>query len=324
MTFGPRRNNESNCKMPVQSQPVSLVLSIPGKTFVAGEYAILKGQPALLAATEPRFELRVSRGEGELRGIHPDSPAGRLAQSHLENLKSFSLEFVDPLGLGGLGASTAQFLGLYAFLNWRSQARLESEKYLDHQLLLKSYLQYAWNGEGSVPSGADLLAQERGHLALVDKAAGRISTHSWNFRNLGFYLLHTGVKLATHEHLRASPVFEVTKMQQALALIQRAFVEESPERESLFAQGLREYAAALENENLVAPHSLELLRALGEIPGVRAAKGCGAMGSDVIFVLVEGGTELSAFAREKNVKIIATEKSLTAGLQVNVLKGDLF
>ncbi len=84
---------------------------IPAKTFLLGEYAALAGQSAVLLTTSPCFELSLSKEAG-LHGIHPDSPAGRWWKENAQS--EVGLQWHDPYqGCGGLGASSAQFLGAY-------------------------------------------------------------------------------------------------------------------------------------------------------------------------------------------------------------------
>lgn len=306
----------------------SVIFSVPGKTFIAGEYAVLKGGRALIAATEPRFELHVARGNGELEQIHPQSPAGKFARTHADFFKKFSLSFQDTLGVGGFGASTAQFLSVYALLAWQGQGVLDSEKYLDRHQMLKDYLACAWDGEGYPPSGADLLGQERGFLTSIDKQTGRFSGYSWNFENLGFELIHTGVKLATHEHLKKAPDFNPEKMNRSLLLWQEALnpTGEASGREICLLEAVDLYAEALAEQGLTAEHSLKLCRELRSAPGLRAIKACGAMGADVLFAVVDKNQreEFRRRVRERALRLVASEKNLSEGLQVKVLKGDLF
>src|SRR5262245_22216155 len=103
-------------------------LSAPGKAFILGEYAVLGGLPAVIAAVPPRFQLRA--GESTGHGFHAESPAGRLLEyTSAKGVAIPPLEFGDPLkGAGGFGASTAQFALVYLALaekagwakDWRS------------------------------------------------------------------------------------------------------------------------------------------------------------------------------------------------------------
>src|SRR4051794_4338735 len=108
---------------------MSLVFSVPGKTFLAGEYLALSGGPSLVFASEPRFELSVTSGAGKAEGIHADSPAGLFIKKNQDYFKNFDLVFHDPYqGKGGFGASTAQFLGAYAMNAWRDSVHHEPQQ----------------------------------------------------------------------------------------------------------------------------------------------------------------------------------------------------
>ncbi|MGE0633718.1 MAG: hypothetical protein AB7O96_14990, partial [Pseudobdellovibrionaceae bacterium] len=136
---------------------MSLKLSIPGKTFLVGEYLALSGGAALIVCTEPRFKMKVKLKGSEanssgLVGIHPQSPAGKFYSENQDVFSSFSLEFTDPYeGRGGFGASTAQFAMLYALNTWKDTILLEPERQLDLRELLEDYKKQAWSGEGLPP-----------------------------------------------------------------------------------------------------------------------------------------------------------------------------
>ncbi len=295
---------------------------------MAGEYAVLKSGAALIAATSPSFEIHFARGRGEFSHFHQDSPAGRFIRERAAFFAKFDISFLDPTGLGGLGASTAQFLAVYFFHEQREACLFETERELDHHHLLKTYLECAWQGEGFAPSGADLIGQERGYLSLVDKSAGQFKSFSWNLTHLGFHLIHTGMKLATHEHLKVTMDFSVEEMKKSFSLIEAAIhpVGDILQREDSFILGINQYAQALGRQGLTAPHSIDLLTEISNLSGVRAAKACGAMGSDVLFVVVEKNSRevLQHYIQAKKLRELGTEDSLSAGLQVQVLKGDLF
>jgi hypothetical protein len=60
----------------------------------------------------------------------------------------------------------------------------------------------------------------------------------------------------------------------------------------LFAEAMNAYGDAMAAAGLLAAHSAAAVKEAREIPGVYAAKGCGAMGADVLAVLHETGKEL--------------------------------
>ncbi|MNL60771.1 hypothetical protein D3C87_1846140 [compost metagenome] len=55
-----------------------------------------------------------------------------------------------------------------------------------------------------------------------------------------------------------------------------------------------------------------------ELPGVLAAKGCGALGADVILVLTRKGdsSALKDLCQHKGLKIMAERKDMATGLQM--------
>ncbi|WP_229776915.1 hypothetical protein, partial [Alicyclobacillus cellulosilyticus] len=122
-----------------------MVWSIPAKTFLLGEYAVLANGPALILTTSPCFKISMV-AESSLSGIHPESPAGK----YWTNCKQAKgLSFYDPYhGLGGMGASSAQFIGAYL-------ASLTDSEPVHVSSLLETYFNYAWNGKGLCPSGYD-------------------------------------------------------------------------------------------------------------------------------------------------------------------------
>ena len=74
---------------------MSYVFSAPGKTFLFGEYLALNGGPAIVASTGPRFELKVSKGEGLCHDIHPKSLAGLWMRANAFDFSNVDIEFID-------------------------------------------------------------------------------------------------------------------------------------------------------------------------------------------------------------------------------------
>src|SRR4051794_32388337 len=86
--------------------------SCAGKVFILGEYSVLTGRPALVAAVPPRFSLEV-RTPSSL--FHGESPVAQLqAWAKKASLPDLPFQFGDPWGgAGGFGFSTAQFAMAY-------------------------------------------------------------------------------------------------------------------------------------------------------------------------------------------------------------------
>ncbi len=272
---------------------MSLVISVPSKSFFAGEYSALNGGPAIIIATAPRFELRVRPGAGWTTGINKDSPAGKLIQQHSLFFNQFDLEFFDPhRGQGGWGASTAQFLAAYRLLHWQGSQDSDQESDFDHENLnypmvarmLESYKDMAWDGQGLAPSGADLIGQLKGGFTFFEKRQKLITSLKWPFSDLEFYLIPTGQKIATHHHLQDLAGFKTDILDSFVRRIQSAFIGEN---KSELIAGLHLVSKELQGRGWVFANTEEYLKVLSAIPGVVATKGCGALGADVVLALVE-------------------------------------
>lgn len=287
----------------------SLEFSVPGKSFLAGEYLAIKGGPCLLFASKPRFSLTTKPGTGKLDGIHPESPAGKLIRENQEFFSKYDLKFNDPHeGRGGWGASTAQFLTAFVFNEWRESCELETLKSLSISRLLESYWKYAWNGEGHRPSGADLVAQYKGSLTLFDRLAGHVGNYGWTFADIDFALVPTGKKLATHEHLKSLQEFDTAGLESALEVVRAALTSGNSAE---FVVGVQANAKALADLGFVAPHTQELCAEMLKKPGVLAAKGCGALGADVMLVVYEK-------SQQDQFKNYVSSKDLSHGLEIQV------
>lgn len=306
-------------------------LSVPGKTFLVGEYLALSGGPSILLTTAPLFRLHVVRGAvspsvatgldpesvAEIQsftGFHPLSPAGKYLARHVQWAQQFSFSFDDPhLGRGGLGASSAQFALLYAL---RNEITRVDTKAISWSRLLEDYRDVAWHGEGVPPSGADVVAQLSGGVIWWDGRALEAKHLEWCFPNLVFTLVRTGAKLATHEHLKQKKEIPHEKLQNLVARATEAFARSD---ESLLIQAVQEYGITLAEAGLVAEGTQNLLSRWRErCSAIVAAKGCGAMGADVILLLHAANVsrEVEELAREWGLEVCGRFADLAPGLQV--------
>ena len=245
------------------------MIRIPGKIFISGEYAALKGLPALTVAVSPGFEFTESNNSA----FHPASPAGLYNQ----NLTG---DFFDPYkGIGGLGRSTAEFIAA-------------AYKKLGHSDLWNTWTEYRnlLQRETNTPSGVDLLTQIKGGYCLTDTITKEVVSLNWPFANLDWVAVVTGNKVKTHEHLDKSLDLNWDKLQILNQKVNDAFMAKDTEA---FVQHLKAWREFLFASNLEASATTELLDIFLDIPGVRVAKGCGALGSDVVFVVFEKGNSTS-------------------------------
>lgn len=276
---------------------------IPAKTFLLGEYAAISGDSAIVLTTSPCFELTLS-DQADSQGIHPDSPAGLWWKE--QNIKSHSLIWHDPyLGCGGLGASSAQFLGSYlasCFLKNQTP---------DMSSMLNAYYQVSWSGKGLKPSGYDVIAQSHQGCVYINKNRGHILPYTWPFAELSFLLLHTGIKLATHHHLQNAILpKQIDKLSNTVDEAKSAFENRNGEQ---LVHSINTYHLLLTELHLVAPHSRELINHLTTTyPEILAIKGCGALGSDVLLIITSQNNmpPLKKKLLLRNWSLLASEKQL--------------
>lgn len=279
--------------------------TIPAKTFLLGEYAALEGASALLVSTVPCFELTLNHHQQPTETtIHPDSPAGLWWNK--QQFSDYTLYFVDPYeGCGGLGASSAQFIGAYLA---SSYVKKNPPKLI---AMLEAYYECAWNGQGSRPSGYDVIAQTQYGCVFINKQKEQLHSYAWNFNDLSFILIHTGIKLATHHHLQEANLNLPTDELSAIVDKAKEALEQS--NSNLFVESINDYHHQLNNLNLVASHSLELIKKLRTYPEVLAIKGCGALGADIILI-ISLKTKIASLKKRLlslNKKILASEVDLT-------------
>ncbi len=295
----------------------SLQFSIPGKTFIAGEYLALQEGPSLVFLSQPCFKIGFQKGTGQ-HSFHAESPAGQFIQRHADLFSKIDIDFQDPYqGRGGFGASTAQFLACYAFSLIQEVPHQDMQKLFDIKHLLETYYKVAWKGEGQRPSGADLIGQLKGALTFFEKRRGMIAVTGWPFSGLEFYVLHTGNKVATHEHLKGLKEFDASELEKAMALIRKSFEAHS---EDMFVEGISEYAKALEKLNFTCDLSRSLLSDIRGLDGVLTAKACGALGADVLIVVTKTNEAqaFKSYCQTKGLAVVASNQDLASGLQMHV------
>jgi hypothetical protein len=238
----------------------------------------LQGGPAIVLTHGPNFEGE-TRAKSPKSMVHPSSPAGLLAKKLQRD--SSTLDFKDPHGgKGGFGGSSAEFLALLAQEEGRSSFR-EADCWRAREL-------YTSLAPGS---GVDVLVQAFGSgegnmMVAVDLANRKIRPLNIPSLGLELRLWRTGKKLSTHEHLKnaARPGAD-----ELAPLVQKAEAAIGKKDRKIFADAVTGYGRALGAAGFLAPHSAAALAAGLALPGVVGGKGCGAMGADVLLLLLEEG-----------------------------------
>ena len=276
---------------------------IPGKTFLVGEYSVLLGGAALGLATKPYFELTLNEGAKE--AVHPESPAGRYLSFKNKELK-FSLRdhYFESGITGGFGKSTAEYFA--ALL-----PELIDEKTSFFQFL-KTYKDLH-SGNRIPPSGIDLAFQFWGNVTLADAKLNFYQSFDWPFEDLDFYIVSTGLKVPTHQHLAQLDLDTLTELPFASEAVIKAFVENNRD-EFLFR--MANWVSILERHNLTHLNSLHLTKQLQKSEHIQLVKPCGALGADVLLVLFdsERADNVKKDIEKLNLNIRADRDQLATGL----------
>lgn len=279
---------------------------IPAKTFLLGEYAALVGESAIILTTTPAFSLTIANTSSSC--FHPSSPAGKYWLNTRASIQN--LLWDDPyFGLGGMGASSAQFIGAFLADNYLTNQAF------DCQQLLTAYYQFAWSGEGCRPSGYDVLAQTQHKCVYINQKNNLLECLDWPFDNLSFLLLRTGNKLATHQHLQDDSLSgDYSHLADIVNQAKTAFEHADG---SLLINSINKYQQELTQLKLTTAATLEKINQLKKNRHLLAIKGCGALGADILLLV---------FPREELVrqtKKLTKEGWIVLANENNLYKGEV-
>lgn len=259
-----------------------------------GEYAILQNGRALLLAHGPNFDVTTGNEAGNKPAFHPESAAGKA--SRLLHINLSTLKFRDPhQGKGGFGGSGAEFLSVLAAK--KNNPGNEAFAWEAWDLYKKL---------GCSGSGADLLAQgstKSAALLSVDLNQRKLGLFPLGKLGIQATLFHTGRKLPTHVHLEEKSTLNVETLTQ---IADRGIMGCSEGKTAIFLESVRAYGKELARLDLVAGHSAAALKSLDRIKEVLAAKGCGAMGSDVLLVCSAKKIDLSDWSEYHSLVEVAS------------------
>lgn len=228
------------------------------------------------------------------------SPAAQIAKKL--RFDPSTVLFTDPhQGQGGFGGSSAEFLAVIAQDQTKTSFK-EAECWKARDM----YLSVASG------SGVDVLVQafgsgEENLLVAVDLEGKKLKPMNIPSLNAELKLFRTGQKLATHEHLKKVEPPHPDDLAPLVHKAEGAFFKKD---KKLFAEAMNGYGTAMAAAGLLAAHSAAAVKDAMEIPGLLAAKGCGAMGADVIALLHEPGSEVP--------EAFKTKHSLVEVLKLNI------
>lgn len=247
-------------------------MSLPGKTFISGEYAVLAQHPGLIICSEPRFTLKRSTHHST-SWCH--SGLKRLL-THFNSLHLIeSYDFINPYPQGGFGASSALFLFFYLLTQ-------SDRKRLSYAELIDTYQQYYHPGEKHTASGADLVSQLVGDLCLFTPGVCSAEKLSWPFAEMVLLLVPTGNKINTHDHVSSLSPSDYA----ALGSLSQSCVQALKSGDDKgFCVAISSIYDRMCAQQLVHGHTAKLMQTLFRCPELLAAKGCGALGADTLLLV---------------------------------------
>ena len=293
-----------------------IVSDIAGKVFIAGEYGVLAGGPAVVAAIAPRFVLSDDDSGGvPLGDMAHASPVGRLLGSASECGNTGFLRFRDAhFGAGGFGASTAQFAlasealrpGLSTEAIWRSYRELHAD-------------------DPVPPSGVDLFAQLQGGVQHW-VGEGRSRAIQFHFeRAFEICILaaghQSGRKVPTHEHLpRLQEVAEgrAPWLPELNALVATVALEMESRDGHRLGAAIQSVGDLFRREGLELEATSRDCAALGALPQVLGIKGAGALQADALVAVVErsGVQAFVEAATRRDLRYLGTLRDYEPGIRV--------
>lgn len=280
-----------------------MILRAKSKTFLVGEYCVTCGGSAIVLCTFPNFVLRVMKGYGIIRGIRDSSPAFAFYERYQNVFQYSFVQFIDPHSrTGGFGASSAQFSMLYR-LKEKIEKSFRKEDVLsvgytarflnEYHSITQCMGKYGYHASRIpsliTPSGADCLAQLHNCNIYFNSSTNEVERLVyWPFEDLDFVIIKTGQKLPTYKHLcQLSPGFIRNSAVKLSSIVEEVRVAWKKSDSQKFVQEVRNFAHALEDLELVALRTQEILLEVRKLDGVMAAKGCGAMGADTVIIIFE-------------------------------------
>lgn len=296
------------------SRVETVCFSVPSKTFLLGEYAVLANHPAVIANTTPRFSVLMSPLADpalpcEYIHFSQQGAIALLRQQINVDCHGYRFIFIDPhQEAGGLGASSAQYALLFAAYQQLTQQQWQHTDCLARYQKHNDAFQQLYQ-----PSGADLMAQLNGGLSIFDPKLSQCDTLTWPWHDLHCVFLRTSHKTATHQHLATLNTFpEQTLADCSLAGI--AALQQSNQTD--FIAAIQTTAACLLKAELTHPSTASLLTHLIECPFVLAAKGCGALGADVIATVIptENLALFHTWLQNSPLTYVSDTQHLAAGL----------
>ncbi len=295
---------------------MSLTIEIPSKTFLVGEYNILNGGDSILITSKPYFKFhleKLSKAQQLIQPFHKNSPSARFILDNLNTFKDYSISFNNQHNsYGGFGASGAQFLGCYLAKQFLINGKLSIHDICPNTLL-KTFWKYC--SEQVQPSGGDIISQLYGPITLFNSHNVNIQTMEWKFAELGFYLIPTHHKLPTHQHLENLNICFDKDFDQTVKNVRIAINDQNCRN---FIEQVNIFNNMLLSKKLVTENTIKLLKLTKKCSAILTAKGCGALGADVILIIFNKLDQktVSEFLIKNNLHILASDHDTVSSVKI--------
>jgi mevalonate kinase len=210
--------------------------------------------------------------------------------------------FYDPYeGLGGFGASGAEFV-----------IAAKRQGMVDVWKVLESYKKQGFAG-----SGADVVAQWQGGMTYFYARNNIIESISWPFEDLVVGLIHTGYKIKTHEHLEKLNLDKLD-LSSLEKIVLDCYENLKNKNQNLFLKTIVDYAQELDRLGLVSDTTKLLLNKFTQHnPNniILGYKGCGAMGADVVLVIIEKQNKalFEKYCETENLNLVYCDNQFAEG-----------
>lgn len=295
-----------------------MLLSVPSKTFLSGEYNVLFGGSSLIINTEKRFFLEYTKSDTKkIDGIKRKSPAGRLISMFPQVFSKCFIKFHDNYSKsGGFGASSAQFVMCYKVYSMLTGQTISIPQFLKIYKICASNNDNINNVEQSIsPSGADCVSQFIGNITYFNSKNNTTNQLNWPFEEFDFLIFKTLKKTITHRHLLRLRKFDTQLLELNTLYIYKGLISKNI---NYLSKGITGFYHTLKSHNLVSNNTKLIIKHLKTIEGFVAAKGCGALGSDTIIVIVKKEmAENFITSIDSNVlSYCASSKNLSNGLMI--------
>ncbi|MGE3975090.1 MAG: hypothetical protein AB7F59_11250 [Bdellovibrionales bacterium] len=256
-------------------------LSVPSKTFLVGEYVALQGGPALVLNTEPRFQLMVTDrvpGTSTFHTQHTD--LRRTENPYIQRIladnffDSYDFGFQDPFyGRGGLGASSAQLVMLLGFKAWKLTGQWEISEILS---CLRQF-------DGYRGSGYDAISQLTGGVSHIESGCEHYKATEWPWLDYEPILIRGPKKTVTHEHLAELKEKNLVTLHNISRETIKSYIDKNLEG---FAKGISDFSEEQSRLGLLSSETQTAIETFKADSMVKVARGCGALGSDTLMLIV--------------------------------------